>query len=421
MDKASVIIIGAGASGLMAALELSRAGRNVIVLEARDRLGGRIHTIQGIEAGAEFVHGDLPLTESLLRQAGIALRDAGGKMYRSEKGQWQTANAPLKGWPELIERMGLLEEDITVAAFLQECYPGKEHALLAQNMRRYAEGYDLADIETASTLALFQEWSKEEQPQHRLQGGYQRLIHYLAEEARAKGCVIHTSAVVKEINWESHSVRVRTGEGNIFNAQAALITVPLGVLTAGPDTEAGIRFSPAVADRLAAAQWLGYGSVIKILLRFKKPFWEEQAPGIGFLLSDQALPVWWTQAPEDQALLTGWFGGPRTAEYKEMNEEQVLREALASLSVVFGIAAPVLQALLSSYRVVDWSRDPFALGAYSFRTVGDSGARKLLNTPLDDTLFFAGEGLYVGDVPPGTVEAALVSGQVAAQAVLKAN
>ena len=176
-----------------------------------------------------------------------------------------------------------------------------------------------------------------------------------------------------------------------------------------------------MADRLAAAQWLGYGSVIKILLRFKKPFWEEQAPGIGFLLSDQALPVWWTQAPEDQALLTGWFGGPRTAEYKEMNEEQVLREALASLSVVFGIAAPVLQALLSSYRVVDWSRDPFALGAYSFRTVGDSGARKLLNTPLDDTLFFAGEGLYVGDVPPGTVEAALVSGQVAAQAVLKAN
>src|SRR5688500_14739440 len=93
MTTTDIIIIGAGATGLMAALELCRAGKKVMILEARDRAGGRIHTENDpafdlpVELGAEFVHGDLELTIKLLREAGIEFYPARGKLWRSQHGR----------------------------------------------------------------------------------------------------------------------------------------------------------------------------------------------------------------------------------------------------------------------------------------------------------------------------------------------
>jgi monoamine oxidase len=419
-----IIIIGAGAAGLMAAMELSLGGRAVIVLEARERLGGRIHTLPAgngfrtwVETGPEFIHGNVPLTLELLKKAAVPLRPTGGKMYRSEGGKWEKDGGPVKGWDELIERMGALDKDIPVDTFLEQYFSGPENEGLRRFIRLYAEGYDLADTRIASTATLYAEWSKEDQPQHRVDGGYQKLIEYMAEEAGRHGCIIHTGAVVKEIHWSPGQVRVVTHDGRSFTGGAALVTVPLGVLQSGADQRAHITFSPSISSRIEAAGKMGYGSVIKILLQFSEPFWEAQTPGMGFLISDQPLPTWWTQAPSAHGLLTGWFGGPRAAAYRDAAPEQLIEMAIRSLSGIFGLDPAHLRALLQRSLVADWSRDPFALGAYSFAAVGESPARKLLNTPLENTLFFGGEALYEGDGTPGTVEAALASGLAAAGAI----
>jgi monoamine oxidase len=421
--QSPVIIIGAGASGLMAALHLSSKGRSVVVLEARERLGGRIHTIRDrdfcttLETGPEFVHGDLPLTLGLLEKANIPLLPSGGKMYHSEGGKWKKDSGPIKGWDGLIERMGTLDKDMAVDDFLEKYYPGPENKGLRKSMRRYAEGYDLADTRIASTSALYNEWSKENQPQHRVEGGYQRLIEYMALEATRQGCTIHRGFVAKEIHWGPGSVRVIAADGRLFTGGTVLVTAPLGVLQSGADQKAHIAFFPTISSRIQAAGKMGYGSVIKVLLEFREPFWQEQTPGMGFVISDQPLPTWWTQAPSPFPLLTGWFGGPRTAVYRDTTPEQLTEMAIRSLSGIFRMDEAQLHTSLRRSLVTDWSLDPFALGAYSFPAVGESQARKLLNTPLDNTLFFAGEALYEGNATPGTVEAALASGLASAIAI----
>src|SRR5688500_13245161 len=125
MEK-MIIIIGAGAAGLMAARELSMAGKKVIITEADRRVGGRIHTISGrqfnpyIEGGAEFIHGKLPLTLKLLKEANIGYERVTGEMYRVEDGHWTKQQEMAPGWDELIQQMNALKEDMTIEAFLQK-------------------------------------------------------------------------------------------------------------------------------------------------------------------------------------------------------------------------------------------------------------------------------------------------------------
>ena len=395
MENSKVIIVGAGASGLAAAHHLTARGIPVTVLEARNRLGGRIQTIYDslfsfpVEGGAEFVHGDLPETVRLLAEAGIELTPAGGKMYRSIGGKWQTEFERIPHWNELMSAMGSLTQDLPLANFLQQRFPGPEFEGLRNSARGFAEGYDLADIRTASTMMLFREWNREEGSQHRVDGGYGRLIDYLAT-----GIDVRLGVEVHDIAWSRGAVTVAG-----ITADAALITVPLGVWPS-------LRFTPGLPDYARAAASLGYGSVIRVMLEFNRPFWEKD---MGFLLSDQALPTWWTQAPSSKPLLTGWLPGARAKPYESHPEAELLALALSSLQKIFGFR-PVPIA----WRIEDWSQDPYARGAYSFPTVGEAAPRHLLNTPVADTLFFAGEALYEGDHTPGTVEAALVSGLAAA-------
>src|SRR5882757_622643 len=156
----SVIVIGAGAAGLLAARELSAAGFSVLVLEAANAPGGRILTLEGngfsgpVEAGAEFVHGDLPLTLQLLKEGGISYRPVRGKMMQVQKGEWGRQNMFAGQWSALMQKMQALEEqgqDLPVADFLVREFPGEKYAGLRVSVQRFAEGYGLADVHTAST------------------------------------------------------------------------------------------------------------------------------------------------------------------------------------------------------------------------------------------------------------------------------
>ena len=114
MKKTDVIIIGAGAAGLMAAYTLVKAGKTVTILEARNRLGGRIHTISNpnfstyVELGAEFIHGDLPVTLHLLQEAGIGLNDVLFEMWQYSKGKLNKSQEFVEGWDTLLEKINQL-------------------------------------------------------------------------------------------------------------------------------------------------------------------------------------------------------------------------------------------------------------------------------------------------------------------------
>src|SRR5579871_1635534 len=183
MDK-SIIIIGAGAAGLQAGRRLSAAGYSVILLEAHAQPGGRILTVTPgdsgfsvlVEGGAEFVHGDLPLTKVLAGEAGVPLHRVDARMTRITEGKRQEQEFPAGGWDELLDKMAILREDKSFADFLAENFPGEQHAALREMAGRMAEGYDLADLRTASTCWLYREWSGEgEEAEYRVQGGYGAL------------------------------------------------------------------------------------------------------------------------------------------------------------------------------------------------------------------------------------------------------
>jgi monoamine oxidase len=430
-----VLIIGAGAAGLMAARELTKQGLQVIILEARNRLGGRIYTQQPgnfsvpIEAGAEFVHGDLPLTQALFHEAQVSLHLLDGKNYQVLQGVLKESDEFIPDFDELLARLEKLEQDMSFAEFLKKYLPEEEYRELRAGITRFAEGYDAADINRASTFALRTEWQTDGAANsYHPAGGYSQLIHLLAHQIQANGGTLVTATPVKAITWQPNHVQVKTTTGTTYQARKVLITVPLGVLQAEPEAEGAICFSPELPHKQEALAALGFGAVIKILLEFKTPFWEEKEenlavkqkmPELAFLFTDaSALAAWWTQLPDTAPVLTGWMAGTEAEKRRQATTPELITEALDTLAFLFATTPAFLQEQLVAHQVYNWAADPFARGAYAYATVNGAAAQHILRIPEAETLYFAGEALYEGPAI-GTVEAALVSGKEAAAQIVE--
>ena len=421
-----VLIIGAGAAGLLAARQLAAAGRQVVLLEARDRIGGRAHTLtppgftRPVEAGAEFIHGAAPITRALLREAGIAWQDTTGQTYQVRNGEVQDDAAFFAHLSQLLEKLQALDHDLPLADFLTQEFSGAAHAPLRAMATQFAEGYDAADPARASAWALRDEWAADgvdDSP--RPVGGYGPLLHWLADQAQAAGAAVQLRTPVREIRWQPGRAEVVPAAGPAYHARQVLCTVPLGVWQLDAQQPAYLRFTPELPTHRAAAAQLGFGAVIKILLEFRENFWQDRLPEMEFLLSDAPVPTWWTQLPDTRPLLTGWLAGPAAHRLQAAATETILQQALVSLAGLLATPLETVQAQLRASYVGNWGAEPYAHGAYSYATVGSAAARATLATPVAGTLFFAGEGLHSG-IDAGTVEAALASGQAAAQAMLAA-
>lgn len=428
MGKYDVVMVGAGPAGLIAAYQLAKAGKKILVLEARDRIGGRAYTHQPegfskpIEMGAEFVHGKLPITLGLLQQAGLGYHLIKGKSYSVKKGNVQKDDDFIADWDLLMEKLNSVEKDLTINDFLEMHFADDTYNALKESVRSYVQGFDSADPNKVSTISLRNEWENDDQEhQYRIDKGYTALLHWMANETIKNGATIELSKTVKTVRWNSDGGEIITADNQIFKFVKAIFSVPLGIWQASAESIGAISFEPRLINKTEAAKQMGYGGVIKISMEFTEPVWEESTPnkmkGAGFIFSDAEFPTWWTQNPEKSNLLTGWIAGPHAQEIADCDMAQIEEKSIRSLAYILGTDAAFIKTKLQACAITNWVKDPFALGAYSYETLQSSTAREILQSPVSNTLFFAGEALYKG-VHPGTVEAAFTTGIEAATAVL---
>lgn len=433
--RAAVIVVGAGIAGLAAARALAERGLQVLVLEARDRVGGRIFsrpTEQGtvVELGAEFVHGKAPELWALIGECGAEMVERDGSMLRERPDGGLTEDddseegeqfAPLDALAELAG------DDVSFAEWLKQSDVPQEQR---PGLVNYVEGFNAADARRISARSLgVQQRAEEEIEGDRawhVRGGYATLTDFLARRVRELGSEIWLNCAVSAVRWRPGDVALETTGGS-FGAARCVITLPLGVLHRANQPE-GVLFEPE-PRALAAARRLAMGDAARFTMLFRERWWERSRQlqpdalrDLSFLFTSwRTPPVWWTPHPEreETAVLTGWAGGPRAALLGGKRAEQLGAEACGTLAEVFGLpSAQVSDALLATH-AHDWKADPFACGAYSYVPAGALDAPELMSQPEAGTLFFAGEHTDTTG-HWGTVHAALRSGLRAASQVIAA-
>ena len=423
----SIAVLGAGVAGLAAAAELARAGREVVVLEARERVGGRIHTLRPpgdgrpVELGAEFIHGEPPSLLSLAQTAGVAVEESTGDFRELERDRLRLPAAGGSGAEALFDRLGEALEGESVADFAARALGGQGHAAARRRALAFVEGFHAADARWVSARSLIGAGPEEAERSFRLPEGYDALPRWLCAMAEGSGAEFVLGSPVTRIDWERGSVTVQSG-GRPYRAARVLVTLPLGVLHAPSGVPGAVRLEPEPSRARRALERLAMGSACRVVLRLEPPL-PAQLPGFVIGLGGD-FPVWWTGPGRgtgtEGVQLTGWTGGPSARQLAGRREEYVVERALDSLATLPGMEREAMESRLTGAWTHDWQSDPYARGAYSYVPVGGLDAAEILAEPVEDTLFFAGEALAAGP-GRGTVHGALDSGRRAARRILDAG
>ena len=448
------MIVGAGISGLAAALELTRAGMKVEILEARDRIGGRIFTQhdptlnQAIELGAEFVHGLAPEIWLPLQRHNLKVNEVEGDLWCSIDQKLEKCDFFSKA-DKILSEMDDKHPDESFLDFLARRFRGGDHAEAKDWATRYITGFNAANAEDVSVHWLAHNQEAEHHIEgdraFRIVGGYQQLLNALLDQggsagvpARARIC---KSTVVRQIQWREGTVNIeaQNSHGTVsFAAPRVIVTVPVGVLQAEHD----FRFDPPLPQaNLRALNHLVMGKVLRVTLCFREAPWaqvgrtrpERKSKGLlpaeslgsgglsnlSFLFSHhEYFPTWWTQMPEHLPIITGWSPAHCAERMAGMTDGRIIDKSVESLANLLALDKAHLNTQLNAAYLHNWDADPFSRGAYSYVKVGGEGCQAALAAPVANTLFFAGEHTDASG-HNGTVHGAIASGQRAAREILK--
>ena len=444
MSSDPVIVIGAGVAGLAAACQLGRAGTAVHIIEARDRIGGRVLTHFDpdcncpIEFGPEFIHGKPPETWELLRKAKAEITEVQGDAWCVEDDRL----SPCGFWDdvdEILNKMDDSKPDESFADFLDRCCRStntKAKQRAKQRAEGYVSGFNAADPALVGVHWLVKEMQAEEEiggsRAFRSRNGYKDLLDVFRQELETHNIAVLTESVVQQVHWSAGNVKigVRDKRGDsTLEAPRVLITLPLPILQASVGQPGVIQFTPELPrQKKEALDRLEMGKVIRVTLRFRERFWDSIKPpgartslsNMSFLFGqDDWFPTWWTANPSKAPVITGWAPFRSAERLSGKSPSFVAERSLQTLGMLLRVSQSELQNTLGEAHFHDWQTDPFSLGAYSYGKVGAAEALQTLAEPIQDTLYFAGEATNTTG-NNGTVHGAIASGYRAAKQILNA-
>jgi monoamine oxidase len=421
---ADIIVAGAGVAGLAAALELASAGQSVLVLEARDRAGGRIltehserHRDLPIELGAEFVHGRHPDLYDFSENAGLKLSEVSGTFYRQAGARLE----PLEDdsfW-DVLNSPELAAQDIAFSRFIRNASASDSGKAWTTS---FVEGFNGAFADRISTKALYHQQQAEDRidgnSSWRIDSGYSSLVAIYEQRVRQSAQLL-LNTTVRAIDWHPgrvHVTAISRGQEISASSKAAIIALPLGILL-GKRPEAAIAFSPQ-PETCRGLPLLDPGWAMRLNLALTEPVWADAAPGASFILSrSDRFPTWWTRQSASGYLLTGWNGGSKAAALAGLCKDELVDMALTTLSTLLRRNKADLRSRLESAHYHDWHNDPYTAGSYSYVTAGGFDFSQRVTQPVENTLWFAGEAM-ASDGYWGTVHGAIESGRRAASEVV---
>lgn len=424
------LIIGAGAAGLAAAKELQTAGQQVLILEARDRIGGRVWSDYGlathpVELGAEFVHGEV-VTRDLAATYGLRLQpvlaDDRGYIH-SETGLqtiadytqgeaaiardvMQSNESAIWEWADSWVLQGKLDTDVATLVKAQGIeIPAPVQQIVSHT---YSADYGVYWDQLGVHGLVESTYEGDGCAEYRLVEGYGELFDRWARDLK-----IALNHAIARIDWRSPDyVEVTTTDGLRFQADRVVITLPLAILQ-----REIVEFLPALPDwKQQAINGLGSSSIIKLILKFDRPFWPADWEHCHTHLSSQ---LWWRPGfgTADEAPIVTAFVGAAGAEWlRSLGELGAINVGLAHLANIFTIEEQILRDRFVSGKLVDWCADPYSQMGYSYTPVGGTGLRAQLAQAIDDRLYFAGEAASV--LRPATVHGAIATGIASAHQIL---
>ena len=431
-----VLVVGAGLAGLTAARVLHDTGFDVVVVEARHRIGGRVWTDRDLfgvpcERGATWIHrAEFNPMTTFAHNLGlsVALPSEPRSCAWVDNRAWPIPTLVRRSWRGVLRagttfaaryarvwlarRLGR-EADLSVEAAVDPWHrtdrlPRRDRSLVIWGVGMVEAIFGApADVLTVRSL----DPRELRGSNATVVGGYDQLVHALAQ-----GLDIRLGDPVRTVAYDERGVFLHTDHGAL-RGDLAVITVPLGVLKAGL-----IRFDPPLdSARRTALQRIGFGDegvLNKICLKFPRRFWPTTCDRFMLLPEDNAcrgcFGVWidkehlWGQ-PILETFLAGHLA---TRWDREGMDEAVVAAALRVLRKAFPGRVPEPEA----YMVTRWLSDPWARGSFAYEKVGTRGEDwDALTRPLGDRVYFAGEGVERMDY--GTVEGALLSGERVARAI----